>query len=115
MGESPQTCLAAGNQSVSNVFSKIGTGARHPCHLGLLGSGLASEGLEGVNFLSLSARQALLDSKGLLGQALRRQSHGQKSREVGTGHSGLRSFLKEGSLKQTWVVSSREPDRATWM
>lgn len=61
------------------------------------------------------ARQALLGSMGLLGQAPRRQRHSQNRREAGTGHSGLRGFVKEGSLKQTWVVSSREPGRAAWV
>lgn len=99
MGESPQTCLAAANQSISNAFSKTGTGARHTCQLGLLGSGLAREGLGRVNFLSLAWQESTSRLKGLLGQAPGRQRHSQKRRE-GRHRALWTKRLSEGRFSQ---------------
>lgn len=54
-------------------------------------------------------RKALLGSKGCWARLPGGKDTVRREERVGTGHSGLRGFLKEGSLKQTWVVSSREP------
>lgn len=79
MGESPQTCLAAANQSIS----KTGTGARHTCQCSLLGSGLANEDLERVNFLSLVCQANTSQLKGVAGpgsQEAKTQSEEKRGR-----------------------------------